>query len=84
MIIARIRIRSKTHEMATAIVQSVSPDNIGMKGLKVESRISSENAFFSLKHTGKIETFISTLDDILRCIQTAKSTLDRITKEKQS
>src|SRR5439155_1125957 len=31
---------------------------------------------------GKIETFISTLDDVLRCIQAARSTLDGIVKDK--
>jgi hypothetical protein len=84
MIKARIRISVTGRDMAKSIVQSVQPDNVGMEGLKVESRTSTENAFFTITQSGKIETFISTLDDILRCIQAARSTLDRIVKEKQS
>jgi len=70
--------------MAESIVQSIEPDNIGMVGLKIEPRISSKNAYFTITHSGKIETFISTLDDVLRCIQAARSTLQRIVKDKTS
>jgi hypothetical protein len=84
MIKARIRIRVTGRDMARSIIQSVEPDNIGMEGLKVESRSSTENAYFTITHSGKIETFISTLDDVLRCIQAARSTLDRIVNEKTS
>lgn len=84
MIRARIRIRVTDRDMASSIVQSIEPDNIGMKGLKIEPRISAKNVYFTITHSGKIETFISTLDDVLRCIQAARSTLHRIVKEKPS
>jgi hypothetical protein len=70
--------------MAQSIVQSIEPDNVGMEGLKIEPRISKENAYFIITHSGKIETFISTLDDVLRCIQAARATLHGIVKEKPS
>jgi hypothetical protein len=70
--------------MAQSIVQSIEPDNVGMEGLKIEPRISKENAYFTITHSGKIETFISTLDDVLRCIQAARSILHGIVKEKPS
>jgi len=84
MIRARIRVRVTNRAMAESIVQSIEPDNVGMEGLKIEPRISKENAYFTITHSGKIETFISTLDDVLRCIQAARSTLHRIAKEKPS
>jgi len=84
MIKAKIRIRVTSRAMAESIVQSIEPDNVGMEGLRIEPRISKENAYFSITHTGKIETFISTLDDVLRCIQAARSTLHGIVKEKPS
>ena len=82
MIRARIRIRVASRAMAESIVQSIEPDNIGMKGLKIEPRVSAKNAYFTITHSGKIETFISTLDDVLRCIQAARSTLQGIVKDK--
>jgi hypothetical protein len=84
MIKAKIRIRVTSRAMAESIVQSIEPDNIGMAGLRIEPRISKENAYFTITHSGKIETFISTLDDVLRCIQVARSTLHGIVKEKPS
>jgi len=84
MIRAIIRVRVTNRAMAEYIVQSIEPDNVGMEGLKIEPRISKENAYFTITHSRKIETFISTLDDVLRCIQAARSTLHRIVKEKPS
>ena len=84
MIKARIRIRVTSRAMAQSIVQSIEPDNVGMDGLKIEPRVTKENAYFTITHSGKIETFISTLDDVLRCIQAARSTLHGIVKEKPS
>ncbi len=84
MIKARIRIRVPSRAMAASIAQSIEPDNIGMEGLEIEPRISAKNVYFTITHSGKIETFISTLDDVLRCIQAARSTLHIIVKEKPS
>ena len=81
---ARIRIVVPSRHMAASIVQSIEPDNAGMKDLRIESRISAKNVHFTITHLGKIETFISTLDDVLRCIQAARSTLQGIVKEKPS
>ena len=84
MIKARIRIRVTSRDMAASIAQSIEPDNIGMKDLRIEPRISAKNAYFTITHSVKIETFISTLDDVLRCVQAAKSTLHKIVKENPS
>ena len=84
MIKARIRIRVPSRDVAVSIVKSIEPDNVGMKDLTIDSRASVKNAYFTITHTGKIETFISTLDDVLRCIQAARSTLHGIVKEKPS
>lgn len=84
MIKARIRIRVPSRDVAVSIVKSIEPDNVGMKDLTIDSRASVKNAYFTIAHQGKIETFISTLDDVLRCIQAARSTLHGIVKEKPS
>jgi hypothetical protein len=84
MIKARIRIHVPSRNIATSIAQSIEPDNVGLEGLKIEPRISEKNVYFTITHSGRIETFISTLDDVLRCIQAARSTLQKIVKEKPS
>ena len=81
MIKAQIRISTGGKEMSRSIIQCVEPDNAGMKGLNVKSRATENNALLSLSFDGKIETFISSLDDLLRCIQAAKATLNTISKK---
>jgi hypothetical protein len=49
-----------------------------MKGLTVKGEALDRSASFSLEFGGKIETFIFTLDDLLRCLQAAKETLTKI------
>jgi hypothetical protein len=70
--------------MAKTIMESVEPDNAKMKGLTITSRATPTNASFRIVYSGRIETFISTLDDLLRCVQAANATLGIIRKNKAS
>jgi hypothetical protein len=49
-----------------------------MEGLTVRAKATTRAAIFDIVFKGKIETFISTLDDLLRCLQAAKGTIDKI------
>ena len=82
MIKAKLRVSTDNHEMSRSIIECVEPDNVGMKGFKVASRAASKNALLSITFDGRIETFISSLDDLLRCIQAARATLKTLPKEK--
>lgn len=68
--------------MSRSIIECVEPDNVGMKGFQVASRAASKNVYLSMSFDGGIETFISSLDDLLRCIQAARATLKILSKEK--
>jgi len=81
MIKAKIRVATDSREMSSSIIRSVDPDNAGLKGLKVASRAASRNAYLSMSYDGSIETFISSLDDLLRCIQVARATLKTLSKD---
>lgn len=81
MIKAKIRVAADSQEVSKAIIRSVDPDNVGLKGLHVTSRASSKNAYLSMSSDGSVETFISSLDDLLRCIQVARATLKTLSKD---
>jgi hypothetical protein len=66
--------------MSRAIVDSLSPDNKNMKGLIVKTVSTPSEARITVNYDGRIETFISTMEDFLRCIQAAHATIERITK----
>ena len=83
MIKAKIRVAADSQEMSNSIIRAVDPDNSGLKGLKVLSKASSKNAYLSMSFNGSVETFISSLDDLLRCIQVARATLKTLSKEEK-
>ncbi len=84
MIKARVRIRSRSTAMSKSIVKSLEPDNAEMKGLNILTRATANYVSFSIVFDGRIETFISTLDDLLRCVQAADATIGMISKNKAS
>ncbi len=78
MITAQIRISTPNQATSKSLVESVQPDNLNMKGLKVKGKAMDRSASFTLEFGGKIETFIFTLDDLLRCLQAARETLGKV------
>jgi len=75
---AEIKISTPNKAISRSLVASVQPDNLNMKGLKVKGKALERTASFTLEFGGKIETFIFTLDDLLRCLQAAKETLEKV------
>jgi hypothetical protein len=78
VISAQIKISTPNKGTSKALVTSVHPDNLNMKGLKVRGKALDHTASFTIEFTGKIETFIFTLDDLLRCLQAARETLEKV------
>jgi hypothetical protein len=75
---AQIKISTPNKATSRSLVASVQPDNLNMKGLTVKGKALARSASFGLEFDGKIETFIFTLDDLLRCLQAAKETLTKV------
>ncbi len=81
MIRATVTVKVSDQQTAISIIRSTQPDNVKVKGLAVTARASRKRASFYISHDGRIETFISTLEDMLRCIQAAEGTLQEIVKK---
>jgi len=82
MIEARIRIQSANQRISNSIIECLKPDNTEMKDLSITPKATRNSVSFSMAYEGRIETFISTLDDLLGCIQAANATLGIIRKNK--
>jgi hypothetical protein len=78
MISVDIVIPTRNRVSSKSLIEAVQPDNLNMKGLVVKGKPSDHHASFRLEFDGKIETFIFTLDDLLRCLQAAKETLEKV------
>ncbi len=74
---ARLTLRTSNGRLSLSLIQAVEPDNFA-SGLRIHGKQTSKGAQFRIEQNGKVETFISTLDDLLACLQAAKSTLSRV------
>jgi len=73
---ARIELELESRKTAEAVAKSVTPDNVKTpKGLTVRTKASGRKVVSVVECDKKFETFFSTLDDLLSCLQVAEKTL---------
>jgi tRNA threonylcarbamoyladenosine modification (KEOPS) complex Pcc1 subunit len=64
---------------AKAIYSSLKPDNINLpKGLSIEMNVDKTLLMINFSSVSKLETLISTIDDLLTCCQASVNTLKEI------
>jgi hypothetical protein len=72
-----------TEREAEAVVKAVSPDNVKAPvGLSVETIRDNCRLLARVSCEKTLETFISTLDDLLACISVAEKTLAAVESSK--
>ncbi len=79
MIRAKLRLGTPNARVSESLVRAVEPDN-EMPRLIIDGRATRGEATFQVLFDGKIETFISTLDDLIQCLQAAEGTLNSVSK----
>jgi len=80
LIRARLRLRTRSTKASESLVRAVEPDN-EMPGLNINGWALGREVTFKISFDGKIETFISTLDDLIQCLQAAEGTLNSVSEE---
>lgn len=76
---ARIVLEAENREEAKAIADALNPDNsLVPKGMKISTKVRGSHVIAEIRSTGRIQTLTSTIDDLLRCAQTAERTLRSI------
>ncbi len=82
---AEIRLDYSTSKEAKAVSEAISPDNIDTPfGLSIQTFCSKNTVITIVRYEeDNIMTFLSTIDDILRCVSTAEKTLISIKKTEQ-
>lgn len=75
----KISIDFNSEKEAKAIYSSLKPDNINLpKGLSIEMNINKTLLMINFSSVSKLETLISTIDDLLTCCQASVNTLKEI------
>lgn len=78
---AEITLEYDDVEIAEAVVEAISPDNLNSSpSLSVETISEGKRVVTHIRCKRKISTFIATIDDLLFCISTAEKTL-RMTRK---
>ena len=69
---AVITITYKNKRMAKSVADAVSPDNVSFPRLLVDTRREASKVITQVRCEMKIETFTSTIDDLLSSISVAE------------
>ncbi len=78
---ARIALRAESSDEAKAISGALSPDNsLVPQGMKISTRTKGSDVITEIKFSGRIETLMSTIDDLLKCAQAAERALKSVSK----
>jgi len=78
----KIEVKFRDGRVAEAVVRAVSPDNKpAPEGVTVETWRSRRKLLGLIKCSRGVETFLSTLDDLLSSVQTAERALEMLKGE---
>jgi len=81
MLRTRIVLEAESAREAEAITRALSPDNLVLpKGMKISVRSKGSAIIAEIIFSGRIQTLMPTIDDLLRCAQAADRTLKSLSK----
>ncbi len=69
-------LRAESSEEAEAIASALDPDNsLVPLGMKISTRAKGLKVVTEIKFSGRVDTLMSTIDDLLKCAQAAEHAL---------
>lgn len=78
---AEIILQYDDARVAEAVATAVSPDNfktpkgLSIKTMRIEKRVATQ-----IDYSGRLSTFIATIDDLLFCVSTAEKAVQTMTR----
>jgi hypothetical protein len=75
---ARVRCLYREEGVAEALVRALSPDNVGGKGVELRTVRRGREVITTVRMRGRIETLLTTLDDLLACTEAAEGLLEEM------
>jgi len=75
----RITITYGSPEAARSIMDAIAPDNLGApEGMSIDARVDGGTLSVTVKSSRGLGSLVSTLDDLLSCIQAAEAALRQL------
>lgn len=78
-----IKIRHTSRRFAESIAKSVSPDNLKAPPNVIVKTQARGNMTTSIIKCERLETFITTIDDLLLCMDAAQKTLEEVKNDRR-
>ena len=78
-----IKIRHASRKLAESIAKAVSPDNLKAPPNVIVKTQARGNVTTSIVKCERLETFITTIDDLLLCMDAAQKTLEEIKTDRR-
>ena len=73
-----LKIRHASRKFAQSLAKSVSPDNLKAPSNVIVETNARGNTTTSIVECERLETFITTIDDLLLCMDAAQKTLEEV------
>ena len=75
----RITIKYSSPEAAEAIMRAIAPDNMGApEGMSIEAHVDGSTLSVLVVSSRGLGSLVSTLDDLLSCVQAAEAALKQL------
>jgi hypothetical protein len=75
----KVTIRYSNPAAAEAIMRAITPDNLGAPdGTNIEARVDGSTLIIFVVSSGSLGSLVSTLDDLISCVQAAEAALNQL------
>ena len=74
-----IKIKYEDEKKARAVQKAITPDNIGApEGMHIMTLVDGRTLEIDVQSDRSVGSLVSTLDDLLSCVQAAEKTLEEV------
>lgn len=75
---AKVNLKYRDQATAQSILEAITPDNTEAQGISIRAHVQDATLLITVNCTRGVGSLLSTLDDLISCIQSAEKVLERI------
>jgi len=75
---AKVSLKYRDQATAQSILEAITPDNTEVQDISIRAHVEDATLLITVNCTRGVGSLLSTLDDLISCIQSAEKALERI------
>ena len=75
---AKVSLKYRDQATAQSILEAIAPDNTEAQAISIRAHVEDATLLITVNCTRGVGSLLSTLDDLISCIQSAEKALERI------